>query len=153
MSSKLSPESAQVVRHIKNRGACTLIQLLDQFKQPAAKMSQRLYNLCTHGYLVRDTSSKPFRFSVPPAVDVQLLDQAKVSRPKVQAVDPAPEEADPVEAKPTPPAQYNIMRATVWRTPAMPAGRAGAQDFAACPSIHHGRELPYKPPSSGVHCG
>ena len=124
--STLSPESAAVIKHLKEHGRCTAAVLCLQFAAMSRKqLLKRLGNLVDLGWLDFDrTDSGDKAWFVRSSARAVAVHTTEPKEP------PSATAALPVAL----PRRVNVMSGTY--VPARgPALRAGAMDFRSCPSV------------------
>ena len=124
--STLSPESAAVIKHLKEHGRCTAAVLCMHFAAMSRKqLLKRLGNLVDLGWLDFDrTDSGDKVWFVRSSARAVAVHTTEPKEP------PSATAALPVAL----PRRVNVMSGTYVPTRG-PALRAGAMDFRACPSV------------------
>lgn len=124
--STLSPESAAVIKHLKEHGRCTAAVLCMHFASMSRKqLLKRLGNLVDLGWLDFDrTDSGDKVWFVRSSARAVAVHTTEPKEP------PSATAALPVAL----PRRVNVMSGT-YVPPRGPALRAGAMDFRSCPSV------------------
>ena len=124
--STLSPESAAVIKHLKEHGRCTAAVLCMHFAAMSRKqLLKRLGNLVDLGWLDFDrTDSGDKVWFVRSSARAVAVHTTEPKEP------PSATAALPVAL----PRRVNVMSGT-YVPPRGPALRAGAMDFRGCPSV------------------
>lgn len=124
--STLSPESAAVIKHLKEHGRCTAAVLCMHFAAMSRKqLLKRLGNLVDLGWLDFDrTDSGDKVWFVRSSARAVAVHTTEPKEP------PSATAALPVAL----PRRVNVMSGT-YVPPRGPALRAGAMDFRSCPSV------------------
>jgi hypothetical protein len=128
--STLSPESAAVIKHLKEHGRCTAAVLCMHFAAMSRKqLLKRLGNLVDLGWLDFDrTDSGDKVWFVRSSARAVAVHTTEPKEP------PSATAALPVAL----PRRVNVMSGT-YVPPRGPALRAGAMDFRNCPSVGYRR--------------
>jgi hypothetical protein len=133
MASRINPDTRALLAFIRQHQPVRTYDAFSLFEgagEHFKAFSSRVSKLGAQGYLVNSGKTAKGLWSVTPKTSA-LLDEPVAASPWHQA------------GAPVPPRQVNVMHTPVYQPAPATHYRAGAFDFAACPSLTAGHPTPF----------